>query len=289
MFRKLLLTTLATPVVLFMSGSVYLYKYQDDICFQPTYPTGLTRSPSDNEPKFRNPSEYDLQYENCEIVTSDGHKIHAWNIPHANAERTIMFLQGSVGNVGHRLPEYRAMHDSLNSNIFVLSYSGYGDSEGTPNEQRLEQDVLDAVKYMHARGDSKIWIHGHSLGGALAVYAALQDKNQIEGLILESTLTNARDVSNFNYGRLFSIGHDLLLRFEFPTITRIADVRCPILFIVGTADEDIPNWMTENLKQAAVNSKATKILTVKDGDHMNALQKGGKNLLEEVYNFMKSY
>ena len=43
--------------------------------------------------------------------------------------------------MGFRLPDLKKMNKVLNVNIFILSYRGYGESEGIPDENGLALDA----------------------------------------------------------------------------------------------------------------------------------------------------
>ena len=101
-------------------------------------------------PGYRNPSEYGIQYEDCEIVTKDKVKLHAWFVK-ANANpklcRTLIFFHGNAGNVGSRLPNIDVLVKRLNTNVLILAYRGYGNSEGKPSEEGLKLDAEATLEY----------------------------------------------------------------------------------------------------------------------------------------------
>ena len=44
-------------------------------------------------------------------------------------------------DMGFRLPDLRKMLENLDINVFILSYRGYGESEGAPDEEGLMIDA----------------------------------------------------------------------------------------------------------------------------------------------------
>jgi dienelactone hydrolase len=55
----------------------------------------------------------------------------------------------------------------------LIAYRGYSDSTGVPTERGLMNDGEAIVKHILEREDidrSKIFLHGRSLGGAVASY-----------------------------------------------------------------------------------------------------------------------
>lgn len=61
----------------------------------------------------------------------------------------------------------------------LIAYRGYSDSEGIPSEAGLYLDAQAILDHLFNRNDidvSKIFIHGRSLGGAMAIYSASETK-----------------------------------------------------------------------------------------------------------------
>lgn len=82
----------------------------------------------------------------------------------------------TVKDMGFRLPNLLSLHEKLTVNIFILSYRGYGESEGNPDEDGLKVDAMAALDYViHQRSDDvdekRLFLFGRSLGGAVAIYA----------------------------------------------------------------------------------------------------------------------
>ncbi|KAJ1498678.1 hypothetical protein HMI56_004846, partial [Coelomomyces lativittatus] len=106
-------------------------------------------------------------------------------------EITVLFFHGNAGNIGHRLPIAKGLVQSLHCNVFMLSYRGYGKSEGTPDEAGLQLDAQAALVYLTSHPILKsvpIYVMGQSIGGAVALHlVANQPSQQVHGLILENT------------------------------------------------------------------------------------------------------
>eukprot|EP01018_Ginkgo_biloba_P005367 Gb_14814 [translate_table: standard] len=88
----------------------------------------------------------------------------------------------SVGNyysdIAHRLEFIRILLQTLKCNVFMLSYRGYGASDGYPSQHGIINDAQAALDYLLQRTDidtSRIVVFGRSLGGAVG--AALVKNN----------------------------------------------------------------------------------------------------------------
>ncbi|KAF5361113.1 hypothetical protein D9758_009083 [Tetrapyrgos nigripes] len=78
----------------------------------------------------------------------------------------------------------------MGCDILLVSYRGYGNSKGRPSEKGLRRDAQAALEYVLADPElskSPIILHGHSLGGAVAVALIARNPSKIAGLILENT------------------------------------------------------------------------------------------------------
>ena len=74
------------------------------------------------------------KWEDLYIESGDKTKLHCYLLRSPNAKYTIVYYHANAGNMGHRLPISREIMNRLNCNIFMLSYRGYGKSDGSPNE-----------------------------------------------------------------------------------------------------------------------------------------------------------
>eukprot|EP00483_Globobulimina_turgida_P004783 UN04792 len=184
-----------------VAGFLYLiYSQQEKILYlNETIPPKRT---SENPSPFANPKQQGLDYENIWITTKDNIKLHAWWIPYKTydnkAAPTLIFYHANAGNMGFRLPNLLAIYNKLNVNIFILSYRGYGESEGIPNEDGIKIDAMTAFEYVCKNKKNeidmdKIYLFGRSLGGAVAIHTAFEIEKlgennvKLAGLVLENT------------------------------------------------------------------------------------------------------
>lgn len=72
----------------------------------------------------------------------------------------------------------------------MLSYRGYGKSEGTPNEKGLRidaQTMLDFVREHDILKDTPLIAYGQSIGGAVAIDLVSRNEDSFSGLMIENT------------------------------------------------------------------------------------------------------
>ncbi len=241
------------------------------IFFPPRYPDG-----------FEPPEKYGLRVEEVWLTTEDGVRINAWYLPNSAASKVILMFHGNAVNLGFDLARLQALA-RLGANLFEVDYRGYGKSGGTPNEAGVYRDAEAAYRYLvevkcHQPGD--IFVHGQSLGGAVAVDLAA--RHECGGLIVESSFTSGREMAR----RMFLIpGFEYLPKSRFDSLRKVARVRAPILVVHGDQDDVIPFSMGQRLYEAAPKPKS--FFPVAGAGHNNVFLVGGEAYFERLRNFLE--
>mmetsp|Transcript_56784 Transcript_56784/g.149590 ORF Transcript_56784/g.149590 Transcript_56784/m.149590 type:complete len:196 (+) Transcript_56784:83-670(+) len=171
--------------------------------------------------------------------------------------------------MGMRLPNMYHLWSQLEVNVFMVSYRGYGKSDGEADEEGIKKDADAVILHLSSREDidpKRIIVLGRSLGGAVGVYAASKHPDRVRGLILENTFTSISDMVDVVLPWVAPLKH-LVLRIGWRSLEHIPNVTCPILFISGLQDELVPPSHMERLHQAAVRAKSRRWFTVVDGTH----------------------
>ena len=171
----------------------------DDIISELIYPRNV---PVDARTNVPSPRQFGItDFEDLQIPTPDGESLHALFLrqPKSRYSRnlTVLMFHGNAGNIGHRVPIAKAIQDTLQCNVFMLEYRGYGLSTGTPDEAGLKIDAQTGLNYLRQRPetrDTKIVVYGQSLGGAVAInlVATNQEHGDVAGLVLENTFLSIR-------------------------------------------------------------------------------------------------
>jgi len=198
------------------------------------------------------PADWKLDYEDVWINSGDGVRLHGWYIPRQGARQTVLFFHGNAGNISHRRESIEIFH-RLNLNVFILSYRGYGASEGKPDEKGLYNDARSAWRYLTVEREIEqqdIILFGRSLGGAVAT--ALAAEVQPAGLILESTFSSAADMAAVLYPALHWV---IYPRYAFDTATRLRQVHSPVMVIHSANDDIIPFRIGQKVFMAAREPK----------------------------------
>jgi len=233
---KMLLLTLAGGYILF---SVIIYIFQDRLVYFPIKDIVV------------NPHNIGLEYESIFIEVDDGVKIHAWYIPKKGAKTTLFFLHGNAGNISHRLDSIK-LFNSLGMNVFIFDYRGYGNSDGSANEQNTYDDARSAWEYLlKSKGlkPEELVIFGRSLGGTIA--ANLGSRVKPKAMILESTFSTVDKLAS----DIFPYVPKYLIRFKYETTKHLKDIKYPILIVHSVDDNIIPYRFGEEVFKNANEPK----------------------------------
>jgi uncharacterized protein len=253
---------------------LYVYFGQASMLYLPNLPSReLTATPQ----------EIGLKYENIELLSEDGVRLHGWYIPAAQARGTVLFFHGNAGNISHRLDSIRIFHN-LRLSVFIFDYRGYGKSAGRPNEQGLQRDALAAWRFLtEVRGvaSGQLIFFGRSLGAAVAAWLATQ--KPLGALIVESAFTSVPDMAAELYGWLPA---RRLARFEHATRDYVAQVRCPVLVVHSPEDEIIPFHHGEAIFAAA---HAPKEMLRLRGGHNEGFFVSGEHYVRGLDTFVSRY
>jgi fermentation-respiration switch protein FrsA (DUF1100 family) len=190
--------------------------------------------------------------------TDDGEMLHGWYCRADHPTASALYCHGNTGNLtiaAHVMPFLMA----AGINILIFDYRGFGKSSGSPSIDGIVSDGLCAARFheeIRPKGLPSL-LYGYSLGGAVA--AQVIQHHSFDGLILQSTFTNLRDMARVSFPR---IPIHLVAGDFFDTLSVLRKLKVPLLLIHGSADEVCPGWMVEKLFDAATHpGKQLKIVT----------------------------
>ncbi|MGB3493834.1 MAG: alpha/beta fold hydrolase [Elainellaceae cyanobacterium] len=228
------------------------------------------------------PAAYGLPYNNVWISvpspTSQPEQIHGWWLPADQSEAPVMlYLHGNGENISTNLSKTAWFHQ-LGFAVLLIDYRGYGLSEGDfPSESQVYEDAEAAWNYLLHEMDispERLFVFGHSLGGAIAIELATRHPN-MAGLVIEGAFTSILEMSHRtkNFG-IFPIERILTQRFD--SINKVRSLTMPVLYVHGTADDVVPTDMSQTLHDATLSS--SDLLLVSGAGHEDVAAVG-----EEVY------
>jgi hypothetical protein len=201
--------------------------------------------------EFR-PLPADLVLEDVYFFNKDGIKLRGWFLDN-EAAKTVLFFHGNGGNISYGFERLKIFQE-LQLNALVFDYRGYGQSEGSiEKEADFYADGRSALDFLITQkkiSPAKIIIWGASLGGAVAIQLATEDK--FFAVIIESTFSSLDDTAAQQF---WFLPTKLLLSFHFNSIEKIKNVQSPLLLIHSETDEMISFSQGKQLFERASDPK----------------------------------
>jgi hypothetical protein len=193
----------------------------------------------------------------------DGIATEAWLVRSRTqpARGLVCFMHGNAELIDYNLPEAREWN-ARGFDVLLAEYRGYGRSPGSPSQDAIVQDTLDAISEVVRKGGySLLMLHGRSLGSAVAVQVALRLGDRCSAVVMESPF---RSVASFawRYGV-----PPALVKNPFRSDEAVTKLACPVLILHSRQDEIVPYSHGEAL--AALNPLAT--LVPLEGSHNSGL------------------
>ena len=199
------------------------------------------------------PAYIGLAFDELRLRTTDGETISAWCVPaEEDTRRTVVFCHGNACNIGDLVYTAEWLR-GMGWNVLLFDYRGYGESTGKPDEEGTYRDIQAAWDYLMAeRGlpAKDVVLFGRSLGGAVATWLAA--KEEVAGLVLESTFSSGPDMAHTMFPFLPA---RLLCRFKYDTESRVGSVGCPVMVAHSPEDATIPFAQGQAVFDAAAGPK----------------------------------
>lgn len=256
---------------LFVLKLLALLKIQSRLVYNPTWIINST------------PDQYGLDYEEITFESEDGTAISAWFIPKKKSRKFLLFCHGNYGNISDRRNFIELFH-SLDFNIFIFDYRGYGNSRGRPSEMGTYMDAQAAWSYLTEKigaGQEEIVILGRSLGGAVA--SRLAGGHTPAALVLECAFTSIADIARDIF-RVFPF--KFLIMYRYPTNRYIQEIKCPVLIIHSPDDTIVPFKHGKKLFELAAG-EPKQFLELRGG-HNEAVDISREEYRQGILQFLKT-
>jgi fermentation-respiration switch protein FrsA (DUF1100 family) len=214
------------------------------------------------------PAEAGLpEAEEISLTAADGVHIVGWHVVPHDGKPVILYLHGNGGALRYRVERFhRLIKEGLG--LLAVEYRGYGGSEGSPSEAGLFADAEAAYAFAAGRyRPDQLVLWGESLGTGLAVYLAAE--KPVGRVILEAPFTSTAAVAARRY---WFMPVRLLMKDQFRSDERIANVTAPVLILHGLNDRVVPYAMGEQMFDLAKGNK--HIVRFIDGGHEDLDQYG---------------
>ncbi len=210
----------------------------------------------DKDHKFSFPHPF----EEINIKTEDEKNLHGLLFKSDSSKGLIFYLHGNAGSLD-AWGEVAETYTTLQYDVFLLDYRGYGKSEGTiGSEAQLFQDVQTAYNEMRkSYRESNIVVLGYSIGTGPAT--KLASTNNPKLLILQAPYFSLTDVMKHT----FPFVPTSLLKYKLATCQYITACKMPIILFHGDQDEVI--YYGSSLKLKELLKKSDTLITLKGVGH----------------------
>ena len=187
------------------------------------------------------------------LQAKDGTKLQAWHA--GTGGPLLIYFGGNAEESSWMLEELRQVPGV---SWLIVSYRGYGLSEGSPGETALIADALqwfDHAATLPGVDAKRVFVFGRSLGSGVAV--ALAAERPVAGVILVAPYDSLAAVAKRYY---WYLPVDLLLKHRFDSIGKAPKLQRPLLCLIAERDDVIPPEHAERLFAAWGGAKQKVLL-----------------------------
>lgn len=238
------------------------------------------------------------------VWTSDKKQLKGFSVERNDgAEKSqgpvMVYFQGNAGNMIHRFDLFKTMIQAVpDLTVVGVCYRGFGSSLGRATEKGLQRDASAILKHVCDRYDQDrpIYLYGHSLGGAVALSllgspSPMEDKKKrVRGVILENTYTGIEQMVKALYPRYtpYPFIAKYFLWNRWPSMEKIAQVTCPMLFLSSCKDEIVPPSHMQQLYDAANKAAFKELIQFPKATHMDMYQVESASFKSAIKQFISS-
>jgi uncharacterized protein len=248
--KTTIINTVKVIAVVYIIICVLLYFFQEKLIF---FPEKLTKDHT---------FQFNQKFEELNFKTADDKLLNGILFKSDSSKGLIFYLHGNAGSI-KSWGEIAQTYTSLNYDLFMLDYRGYGKSEGAiSSEKQFYSDVqltYDILKKKYA--ENKIIISGYSIGTGAAT--KLASTNNAKFLILQAPYYSLTDMMQHSY----AIIPTFILKYKFKTNTFIQQCKMPVVIFHGNSDQVI--YYNSSIKLKALFKETDTLITLENQGHNN--------------------
>ena len=204
-------------------------------------------------PDFTRPVALAPNYE----LENQGLLLKGWAL---NKEKNgaILYFGGNGESVEYNISQFSNLFP--NQAVYMLSYRGYGESEGMPTEDGIYADALalyDKIRMQH----KTISIIGRSLGSGVATYVAAHRETQ--KVVLITPFASIEELAKDKFP-IFPIG--MLLIDKYLSIEHAKKIDSEVLILYAGKDQVVPEDSTKRLV-SSLAPDLTQTVKILDAGH----------------------
>ncbi|MCI5774382.1 MAG: alpha/beta hydrolase [Erysipelotrichaceae bacterium] len=219
----------------------------------------------------------DKTVEEIYIESYDGLTLYAESLKVQDSHNYLLAVHGYT--VDHRdIAPYTVPFFEKGYNVITIDQRARENSEGNHVTMGYKEsfDVLSWINYIISIDEkAQIVLYGESMGAATVMLAASKDvPKNVKAVIEDCGYTSAKamykdqlkerfNLPDFPLLNLASIISRIRYQFDFDeanVLKHINDIKVPVLFIHGSADDYVPTYMVKELYDAYKNEKELLII-----------------------------
>jgi pimeloyl-ACP methyl ester carboxylesterase len=217
-------STITVLIVVGVAFPLLMYLMQDQLLFHPQPLTEAQRAAI--QQRFAPVQQVVLQ--------GEGGRLHAWHVKGSPGKPLVLYFGGNAEDVSWMIEDARSRVRGVA--WLLVSYRGYGGSEGSPSEAAISADARRWYDYAAQElGADRIVVFGRSLGSGAAV--ALATERKVSAVVLVTPFDSLVEVAKHHYPYL---PVRLMLRHPFDSAKHAPQLKMPLLCIAAAQDEVIP-------------------------------------------------
>src|SRR5256712_9387135 len=218
--------------------------------------------------------------EEVSILAADGITLRGWLVKGDEAPAPLVIYFGGNAEEVSWLADVADY--VVGWSLLLVSFRGYGESEGKRGEEELLEDGLVIHDYAKRRPEvnsERIVAMGRSLGSGVAVHLAAH--RPLRGVILVSPYDSIAEVAKRHYPFL---PVSLMLRDRLDSLAPAPQIEAPLLCLVATEDRVIPVAHSRALFEAWRGTKTWHEVPRSDHDSIS----GEPEYWRSIADFLKA-
>ncbi len=252
---------------------------------------------------FAHPSDLGLKFEDGSVTTEDGLRLSYWAIEPQDCDHRngyVIYLHGITDSKSSGLNYAKELIEFCQK-VFLLDMRSHGESDGKYctygyYEKRDVSKLIDKIR--DDDPEAVISLLGVSMGAAIALQTAAAD-DRVSRVIAVAPFYDLFSIALDHQVKKIGIRSRILLRLVLHQAERMArfkadevspaldigKIQVPVLIVHGEEDKTVKKEYSKILQ--GLNHGA-QLLAIPGAGHIDVLEKGGKNYLEELEKFLRS-
>lgn len=243
---------LKSVVVVYLVVGIALYFLQEKFLFHPTKLEAVYAF------------NFDTPFREVNLQREDGSNLNMVQFlpPDSLPLGIVIYYHGNMRNITRYAP-YARLFTMNGYEVWMMDYPGFGKTTGKRTEKKLYADAERVYRMAATKvNPDSIIIYGKSIGTGIASYIA--SKFPAKRLILETPYTSIPGLAQ----RLFFMYPvKYMVKYQFPSIDYLANVKTPITIFHGTSDAVIAYRNARRLMK--IFKPGDEFVTLPKGTHNN--------------------